>query len=124
METAKSAESLPTEFLINFFKLFKTFQKIGQELKDSFIEEQLSIKNISKDQILYFDLTNVPSDKVKSDSLARLLSVFPNIQQINFAGCTEIIDANSKLKSELVAALDKLEKIKESNFNFLTNQFM
>ena len=56
-ETPNLEALLPAQFILDFFKLIKTYTKIKQELKDNILQERFEIYKIIKEKILYFDLT-------------------------------------------------------------------
>lgn len=127
MEPAKLANKtpdpkgmLPPAFITDFFKLFKTYQKIKQEFKDQSIEEQLEIHKINKDEILYLDLTDIPKEKIKLAPLSKMISCFPNLVQINLSGTSEILESEHKMSPILVQTLNNLKNLKSLNLGNCT----
>ena len=106
-ETPNLEALLPAQFILDFFKLIKTYTKIKQELKDNILQERFEIYKIIKEKILYFDLTGTWKSELRF--LVQFLLLFPNIVQINFSSSTEIKDTKNCLVPEIVQCLDKPE---------------
>ena len=103
---------VPDAFILGFLKLWKAYQALGQDFQDSTIEEQLQIQKLSKENVQYLDLTNIPRPKLKPKALAKLVSLFPNITQINFAGYDGILESEHTLLPDMLDVLNNLKNLR------------